>query len=105
MLITNKNQQRKITKYLYNVKKRSDTQIETPSVNIQDAPLSRHSYRSHSNQSIGYNKESSDWYLHDSKEHKEEQDLCGNYTPTVNIFGFLFVPVDCLDIAKVAQMV
>ena len=45
---------------------------------IQDAPHSRHSYRSHTYQSIGYNKESSNLYLHDPKEHKDKRDLCGN---------------------------
>ena len=51
------------------------TQKVTPSVNMKDAPHSRNSYWSHSNQSIGYNKESSGWCLHDPKEHKEERDL------------------------------
>ena len=59
-LIANNNQQTKNTKYSYNVKKEV-TQSDTPWVNIQNAPHSRHFYRSAFNQPVGHYKESSDW--------------------------------------------
>ena len=46
-LIANNNQQTKITKYSYNVKKEV-TQSDTPWVNIQNAPHSRHFADRHS---------------------------------------------------------
>ena len=77
----------------------SDTKSGTPWFNIQDDPHSQHSYRSYSNQSIGYNKEPSDWCLHVPKEYKKERDLTWkfaqsvlpstNHTFTVNISDFL----------------
>ena len=69
-------------KYSHNEKgggRQSSTKSDTLWVNIQDAPHSRHSYRSCSHQSIGYNKESSDRCLNDPKEHKEKRDLRENW--------------------------
>ena len=60
-------------------KKRRDTQSDTPWVNIQDATQCRQSFQSYSNQSTGYYKESSGWWLPDHKEHKEEQELRRNW--------------------------
>ena len=78
-LIANKNQLTKDYKNMNNIKKRSCTKSDTPLVNIQDALHVWHSYRSHSNQSVGYNNESSDWCLDDPNEQKEKQDLRGNW--------------------------
>ena len=58
---------------------RSNTQRDTSLANILDAPHSGHSVKSHSNQSIGYHKESIDWCLYDPKEHREARDLRGNW--------------------------
>ena len=61
------------------MKKRSDAQRNTSWVNIHDTRHYQHSCRSYSNQPIKYYKESSDWWLHDPKEHKEEQELRENW--------------------------
>ena len=92
--------------------------IHPPSVNTQDAPYSRHSNRSYRNQSIGYYKESSDSWLNDPKEHKEEQELRGNWLkvcyllhiihpqPIFPIFliTFLNSDIDLLDLTKLGNL-
>ena len=99
-------------------KKRSNTQSDTPWVNIQDAPHSWNSYRSYSNQPIGYYRDSSDWWPHDPKEHKEEQELRENWVKLrylihiihpQSIFPiFLIIPlnsdIDLLDLTKLGNL-
>ena len=87
-------------------------------VNIQDAPHCWHSYWSYSNQPIGYYKESSAWWLPDPKEHKEEQELRGNWLKVCyllhiihpqSIFPIFFITflnshIDLLDLTKLGSL-
>ena len=77
-----------------------------------------HILRSRSNQPIGYKKESSDWCLHDPKEHKEERDFRGNWLKACyllhiihpqSIFPILLIifinsDIDLLDLTKLGNL-
>ena len=100
------------------MKKRSDAQRNTSWVNIHDARHYQHSCRSYSNQPIKYYKESSDWWLHDPKEHKEEQELRENWLKVcyllhiihpqsmfpIFLITFLNSDTDLLDLTKLGNL-
>ena len=85
---------------------------------FSDVPHSRHSYRSYSNQSIGYNKQPSGWCLNGPKEHKEKLDLCENWLKVcylldiihsqsiLPIFLIIFLnsDIDLLDLIKLSNL-
>ena len=70
------------------------------------------------NQSIHYNKESSDWCLHHPKEHKEEWDLRENWLKvcyllhiihpqsifSIFLITFLNSDIDLLDLTKLGNL-
>ena len=105
----------KFTKCLYNVKREvTHKVIHPPWVNVQDVPHSRYPNRSYRSLLIGSYKESSDWWIHDPKEHKEEQELRGNWLEvyyllriihphslfSIFLVTFLSSDIDLLDLTK-----
>ena len=83
-------------------------EYNTPWVNVQDTPHCRHSYRSYSNKPIEYYKESSDWWLHDPKEHKEVCYLLHVIHPQsifpIFLIKFLNSDIDLLDLTKLGNL-